>query len=266
MSGTNDNFIKCPPEAVEWETRKLRIQEEILRYSPTILCLEEVDMFEFLSETLAAYGYVGIFSPKPKSPCLEFYNNMGPDGCALFYKSSLLTLCNSSSFTLQEGDKKSNQVAIFAQFQTKGDTPRQFYTGLTHLKAKEGFHENRKLQGESIAAYISKNCNEGPVIFCGDFNAEPSEPVYQIMQSLDLESTYTYLSQDKKSEPKFTTWKIRPKHEVCHVIDYIWFSRSGFKVKSVLDIPSDAEVGENRLPSLKYPSDHCSLVCDLVFM
>ncbi|XP_052795472.1 nocturnin-like [Mya arenaria] len=263
MSGVDKNFIKCPKEAVQWQIRKNRILQEILRYQPTVLCIEEVDMFDFLTENLAPFGYVGIFIPKPKSPCLEFADNMGADGCAMFYKTSALILSNSNSVSLKIDGKPTNQVMIFGQFQTKIDSPQSFYVGVTHLKAKPDFSEQRRKQGEFIADFIKTNCSDDPVIFCGDFNAEPIEPVYQIMKDLNLNSVYTSLSEDGKTEPKFTTWKIRPKGEVTHTIDYIWYS--GFKVKAILDLPSEEEVGEGRLPSLKYPSDHVSLVCDLLF-
>ncbi|KAK3100780.1 hypothetical protein FSP39_025205 [Pinctada imbricata] len=81
-----------------------------------------------------------------------------------------------------------------------------------------------------------------------------------------LSSTYTFLSPDRV-EPPFTTWQVRGSYmgnkETCVAIDYIFFSKDHFRVKSVLDIPSEREIGQKRLPSLLYPSDHLSLVCDL---
>lgn len=34
---------------------------------------------------------------------------------------------------------------------------------------------------------------------------------------------------------------------------------------AVLDLPTEEQIGPNRLPSFSYPSDHLSLVCDLRF-
>ncbi|RZC32345.1 hypothetical protein BDFB_013367, partial [Asbolus verrucosus] len=36
----NDNFVKCPDEALEWNSRKFRIIEEIVEYCPDIICLQ----------------------------------------------------------------------------------------------------------------------------------------------------------------------------------------------------------------------------------
>ncbi|KAL4230099.1 Nocturnin [Mactra antiquata] len=267
LSSGADNFIKCPPEALDWSTRKLRVLEEILRYQPTVLCMQEVDNFDYLIENLSSYGYLGIFKEKPSSPCLFQANNCGPDGCALFYQSSKVTLSKSDSIILEENGVKCNQVSIIAHFITKDKYQKQFIVGTTHLKAKKDFSDVRMLQGQFISKYLEDNCNDAPVIFCGDFNAEPSESVYSVMKSckLGLSSSYTLLSKDD-SEPKYTTWKIRPKAEECHTIDYVWYQKKGLKVKSILDVASDEEIGKDRLPSFRYPSDHLSLVCDFIVL
>lgn len=36
----NDNFVCCPPEALDWTNRRYRILEEIIEYSPDIICLQ----------------------------------------------------------------------------------------------------------------------------------------------------------------------------------------------------------------------------------
>lgn len=85
-------------------------------------------------------------------------------------------------------------------------------------------------------------------------------------------------------EPPYTTWKIREDGEVCHTIDYVFYSRDKFKVScrindsifpafnwiflffskvnNCLRFPLGNEIGKNRTPSDRYPSDHFSLLCD----
>lgn len=36
----NDNFARCPDEALEWNTRRYLIVEEIVEYCPDIICLQ----------------------------------------------------------------------------------------------------------------------------------------------------------------------------------------------------------------------------------
>lgn len=108
-----------------------------------------------------------------------------------------------------------------------------------------------------------------PLLISGDFNAEPIEPVYSTVincEPLALSSAYAdilaslenscgdeikqyrEISSDlldsnievqedlsrvdflMKKEPPFTTWKIREEGEVCHTIDYVFYSKEKFKV------------------------------------
>lgn len=44
----NDNFTRCPPPALDWRFRRFRMLEEIARHDPDVVCLQEVDHFQFL--------------------------------------------------------------------------------------------------------------------------------------------------------------------------------------------------------------------------
>ncbi|KAL3879572.1 hypothetical protein ACJMK2_031865 [Sinanodonta woodiana] len=271
LSTGDDNFVLCPGKALDWENRKLHLLEEILRYRPHILCLEEVDNFSFFQESLINFGYMGIFYPKPDSPCMWVENNTGPDGCAVLYSTKHLILSESNSIVLQEeSGLDTNQVSVICKFQLKGDNSKksvhEFCVAVTHLKAKKGFDEMRFQQGKHLLKYLDKYSTI-PLFICGDFNAEPTEAVYDLFQKskFGLVSVYTHLNKEGK-EPPYTTWKIRGEFggnkENCKTIDYIWHTKNGINVKSVLAFPSGEAIGENRLPSMTYPSDHLSLACD----
>ncbi|KAK3578310.1 hypothetical protein CHS0354_004219 [Potamilus streckersoni] len=271
LSMGDDNFVCCPEKALNWENRKLHLVEEILCCRPHILCLEEVDNFSFFQESLMNFGYMGIFYPKPNSPCMNVENNTGPDGCAVLYSTKHLILSESNSIVLQdESGLDTNQVSVICKFQLKGDNSKEtvpeFCVAVTHLKAKIGFDKLRFQQGKHLLKYLDKYSTI-PLFICGDFNAEPTEAVYDLFQKskFGLVSVYTHLSNEGK-EPPYTTWKIRGEFgenkESCKTIDYIWHTKKGINVKSVLAFPSGEAIGENRLPSMTYPSDHLSLACD----
>ena len=82
--------MKCPPAALRWEKRRLYILLEILKEDPDILCMQEVDHFDYFKLALSKVGYDGIFKSKLDSPCLYVTPSYGPDGCALFYKTAKL--------------------------------------------------------------------------------------------------------------------------------------------------------------------------------
>ena len=61
---------------------------------------------------------------------------------------------------------------------------------------------------------------------------------------------------------EYTTWKIRETGEQKHILDYIFHSPE-LQTVSTLDMPTEQQVGEDRLPSLQFASDHLSLVANI---
>lgn len=272
-----DAFIRCPLEALKWQERKYLILEEILTYHPDILCLQEVDhYYDTFQPILSSLGYHGTFLAKPWSPCLDVEQNNGPDGCALFYRRSRFSLQATSHLRLSAMMLPTNQVAIVQTLSCRA-TGRQLCVAVTHLKARSGWERLRSAQGADLLQSlrnITSQCGDSeaslggvPLVVCGDFNAEPSEDVYRRFSSspLGLDSAYKLLSADGQTEPAYTTWKIRPSGESCSTLDYIWYSHDALSVECLLDIPTEEQIGPDRLPSYHYPSDHLSLLCDISF-
>ncbi|XP_044734324.1 nocturnin isoform X2 [Chrysoperla carnea] len=270
----HDNFVFCPDEALEWKTRRYRIIEEIISYCPDVICLQEVDHFNFLKTVLGTQGYKGMFFPKPDSPCLYINGNNGPDGCAIFYREDKFDLVRMESRILEVWRVQSNQVALVAILRIR-ETGQEICVSTTHLKAKTGalLSTLRNEQGKDLLEFVKVQAENRPLILCGDFNAEPSEPIYMTVlkhNDLKLASAYANLKSGFENEittsgerePPYTTWKVRAEGEACHTLDYIFYSRDKFMVNSVLEFPSGDEIGEGRVPSLSYPSDHFSLLCD----
>ncbi|XP_060520021.1 nocturnin isoform X2 [Cylas formicarius] len=266
----NDNFARCPDEALDWNHRKYLIIEEIVEYCPDIICLQEVDHFNFLKHVLGTQGYCGMFFPKPDSPCFYIHGNNGPDGCAIFYKKDKFDLTRAETRILEIWTIQSNQVAILVNLKIK-ESGQEICVATTHLKARHSalLATLRNEQGKDLVQFLQRHCEDRPLIVCGDFNAEPSEPVYTTMLKSREDMASAYADCDinsrltsREREPLYTTWKIREEGEICHTIDYIFYGKDKLEVESVLEIPSGEDIGEDRVPSLSYPSDHFSLVCD----
>lgn len=251
---------------LRWPTRQERILANILLYAADIVCLEEVDHFhDYFSPKLKEHGYRGIFLAKPDSPCLRVPGYNSPDGCSVFVKEDRLEILEQQEIVLKnEQDLASNQVAIIVilnDLQTK----RRLLAAVTHLKAKEGNERIRLVQGKELLLRIKQIQSEMescakplPSLVCGDFNATPEEPVCQEMVQNCFKSAHVSAA---KLEAPFTTWKYRPKGQVCHTIDYVWHS-SEFTARNFLQLPSKNAIGETALPTADFPSDHLSLVFD----
>lgn len=273
LCNADDNYVLCPPEALEWGHRKYTTFAEIARVNPTILCVQELDKYEHFKSKLSKCGYHSIFFPKPESPCLFVEGNAGPDGCAIFYKHEYLELLDQENIVLLDGQEcETNQVAIICKFKMRSQG-NHFLVATTHLKAKTGYEDLRNEQGRYLLDIVERKSNNGniPVLICGDFNAKSNEKVYVSFQNslLNIKSAYT-LNNVHGSEPKFTTWKMRGLpdgsiSESCKAIDYIWYSTKQCIVNSVFTLPLEDSLGYMKLPSLSYPSDHLALACDVSF-
>merc|ERR1719244_1140600 len=184
--------------------------------------------------------------PKPDSPCIYLEDNNGPDGCAIFFKS--------------------DQFVLWSNLQEKS-TGKQITVATTHLKARQGklLSTLRNEQGKDMLDWLHDQSEGRPLLLSGDFNADPTEPVYQTVVShrLGMESAYKY-DQESPTPEDYTTWKIRETGEQKYVLDYIFHSQAMTPLR-VLDMPTVEEIGKERLPSLKFPSDHLSLVADFRF-
>ncbi|CAL8264376.1 unnamed protein product [Lota lota] len=265
-----DGFVRCPLDALDWRERKYLILEEILTHRPDIVCLQEVDhYYDTFLPVMSSLGYQGSFLAKPRSPCLDVEHNNGPDGCALFYSRQRFSPTATDHLRLSAMMLPTNQVAIVQTLRCHA-TARQLCVAVTHLKARSGWERMRSAQGADLLhrlRTITSRTPDLPLVVCGDFNAEPSEDVYRrfLASPLRLDSAYRLLSADGQTEPAYTTWKIRPSGESRGTLDYIWYSHDSLSVDTLLDIPSEEQIGPDRLPSYHYPSDHLSLLCDISF-
>lgn len=283
LGTNNDNFVACPERALDWGVRRPLLLQELAAATPDIICLQEVDHYKFLEAALSPLGYRGLWEPKPDSPCKYVPDNNGPDGCALLWRADRFTLVEEHRAPLHIWCLPSNQVVLLAVLRHEA-SGREVCVATTHLKARAGalMSTIRNQQGIDLLNVVAAHADGRPVLLAGDFNAEPSEPVYRtVLQhpALRLASAYSKASHrgeegdgvahgdpvaaSAQGEPPYTTWKIREEGEQCHTIDYIFYSRSAFSVSALMDFPSGEALGPGRAPSYQYPSDHFSLCAEL---
>ena len=163
---------------------------------------------------------------------------------------------------------ESNQVVMSVSLRQRS-SGKDICVATTHLKARSGalLSTLRNEQGKDILDWLETIRADRPVILSGDFNAEPSEPVYKTVtenEKTPLQSAYTIRMEGEKEKNNldYTTWKIRETGEQKHILDYIFHSPQLMTV-STLDMPTEEQIGEDRLPSRQFASDHLSLVADL---
>lgn len=265
-----------PIEVFDWSSYRLwRTLEELVRYNCDILCIEEADVYEEIKPYLHSIGYTSIFCPKFFSPCLEMIPNVGPDGCAIFYKLSHFEPVNMSCEKIIIDSEVNSQIFIILQLKHK-PTKQVFTLVCVHLKSKENYFKKREAQVVEIikslklhlSGSIGENYQNYPVIFLGDFNGEPFEKFYDLIrneQKMNFCDAYTL--PDGSKQP--TTIKIKSESDkmIKRAIDYIFFTPNVLKLTEYLDFPNDQEnLNKRGLPNLNFSSDHFSLVANFKFL
>lgn len=251
-----EEWGSMPPGALDWALRRWRLLEEMTTHRPDVLLLQEVDAhhFEaFLRPELSQAGYSGIFRQMP---------NSRPDGVAVFWATSRLSFVSCEGMELQA----TAEAALTATLEGQGLGLGRFVVASAHLKAgkDEASERVREAQARELLDRLQELAAGAPVVLAADFNAEPVASAESgtalalpaaLCHPLGLVTAYPHAP--------YTTWKRRPKGEVCRVIDYILFSREQLRLVAVLEVPPAEEVPTERLPTLCYPSDHVSLMAVL---
>ena len=161
----------------------------------------------------------------------------------------------------------SNKVIIAVVIRSR-ESGQEVLVATTHLKAKlEPLRSSfRTEQSKDILSWLDTIRGGRPVILTGDFNGLPSEQFYSNLtqsSTLPLVSSYKVTGEEKVD---YTTWKIRESGEQKHVLDYILHTPGQLETVGTLDIPGGEEIGEDRLPSSQFGSDHVSLVADIALL
>jgi mRNA deadenylase 3'-5' endonuclease subunit Ccr4 len=238
-----------------WSLRLPRIVAEICKYRPDVVSLVEVDQFHDIASALDAEGYIGL--------CGDWYRG---HTTAFFFRRSSVSLVTSRCVLLEKGEGK-NKIALMGLFVCKKDISFPFVFVGTHLKAKDGFEDERAQQMVSLLKETEDfqkefNSEDVPVIVAGDLNDVPGSPVCKTIEdhSLGFQSAYDLAYKKDDSCGYFTTSK---KHTadvlIRRVVDYIYYTAARMRCIGVLGIPNVWYMPEH-LPTEQFPSDHLSIV------
>lgn len=126
-----------------------------------------------------------------------------------------------------------------------------------HLKAFDEFQDRRTYQTEVIIENLKMDehvLNE-PLIICGDFNGEHTEPFYKLITNDQLlKLSDAYFDERKKDNGNFSK-----------NVDYIFYTNSNLKLIDYLETRFYKK-NSFGYPNFEYPSDHLSIVCDFQFV
>ncbi|CAE7836527.1 NOCT, partial [Symbiodinium microadriaticum] len=261
--------FRCEAEVLRWERRREQVKEEILRHDADIVGLCEVDHFDdFFEPELERAGFQGTFKRK-RSPA--------KDGVAVFWRADKFDEGVRRTIFLEYGRQrtKAAQVAVLQRL-----WPRDRQTGkgvvvcAVHLRASsdDGF---RVQQASALVSALQDFSRGDEQIILADVNSKQMmgssrteiANVFDYFAACGFKCAYTDLRlQHGHSSPKYTTWAGWASGDFKATCDHIFVSK-GLHAQAVLDVPDADELAEKfpeRLPNEFFPSDHLSLIADLV--
>jgi nocturnin len=201
-------------------------------------------------------------------------NNIGPDGCAIFYRKEKFQIVNMACEKIITNNSIDSQVFIILQLKHKSSNKNLTIVCL-HLKSNEKNHEKRTNQIKYLLPVLERHVSQSvfdmkkhPVLICGDFNGEPFEDFYRLIvenETIKLSDAYSVISEPKQP----TTIKFRETHAnmLKRGIDYMFYTTVNLELTETFELPvNDQLVAEQGLPNLRYSSDHFALACSFKFL
>ncbi|XP_044023821.1 protein angel homolog 1 isoform X2 [Siniperca chuatsi] len=190
-------YTHCPLEVLDWSYRCSLLLEEILKWAPDILCLQEVQenhYHEQLYPVLSQMGYTCVYKRRtgPKT-----------DGCATCYRSSCFSEVSVTplEFFRPETELLDRHnvgiVLLLRPVVTQGSEVKAKGPPLcvanTHLlfNPRRGDVKLAQLaimlaEIDSVVKSCKANGEHCNLILCGDFNSVPYMPLYQLITTGEL--------------------------------------------------------------------------------
>ena len=284
----------CLKKCLDFNYRFPLILEEIKKYRPHIICLQEVQYGLFFSKfqpEIESLGYKGLYSPKDMYAKAKEADKPFVLGQATFIsitekddenehkiyfevESELVTnVAFRSSPYLKQGNcprktKKYSETALIVNVKVKrsnDENDKDYSISIvnTHLQWKPTCDDVRADQLKIAVAHaveLAKQKNNSyDIIVCGDFNSYPDTPAIAFMNNHPEHFISAY---DAMKQPFYLS------HLTCDfegLLDYIYTTQNRIEVASILPLYPDEVIHSMALemPDTFHPSDHLPIVAAL---
>ncbi|XP_028251795.1 protein angel homolog 1 [Parambassis ranga] len=197
LEANQELYIHCPLEVLDWSYRCSLLLEEIEKWLPDILCLQEVQenhYHEQLHPALSQIGYTCVYKRRTGTKT---------DGCATCYRSTCFSevAATQLEFFRPETELLDRHnvgiVLLLRPLVSHGSEVKEEAPPLcvanTHLLFNPRRGDVKLAQLAIMLAEIDsvikrckakgEHCN---VILCGDFNSIPHMPLYQLITTSEL--------------------------------------------------------------------------------
>ena len=278
--------------------RASRIEASIRHVNPDVACLQEINPAEwfgakFLADYDILFGMKGDVADSFQTPeALRVLRRTGgrndnDDGAMLMLKRSTVRVLAAKQLSAFEPASRSapspvstfpaRQFALAAACEHR-TTGKRFVVAGMHMKANR--HDHRDVQRvchasqilPALKAFRDTTCPGGPIVFAGDFNAQPETATLAyllgrlpapLIAPLSFESG---MCKALGREPDFTFLDStrHPGVGWSATLDYIMLEKGCFAIAGATKPPEMGSWGSDALPFVG--SDHIPLALDLAFV
>nr|WP_246357365.1 endonuclease/exonuclease/phosphatase family protein [Pyxidicoccus fallax] len=238
-------FPRTPSELFVPRRRREALARRIVELDADIVCLQEVepDSFDALQEALEPHGYMGVLALKQQGK---------PDGCAVFHRRQRYLGHRAHYFGDRlENGRISGHLALVMDFDAGGG--ERLRVACTHLRWDRPDKPVEQHQGMQEATELLQELVQGDPealwVVCGDFNAEPGEPLVRAFAAAGLVDAY-----EGRHQPTCNA------NDRAKAIDFLFHSRALRAQPDRLPELDD----RTPLPSETEPSDHLPISARLL--
>lgn len=242
----------------QWSNRTEKLPALIQKYDPDLVGLQEAMHHQLMKilEVLPQYGYIGVGRDDGKEK--------GEYSAILYRKSRFNVEWDRTTWlseTPEEPGSKSWDAAI-TRVLTRASfvdrlTSKTFLYYNTHFDhiGKEARKNSIPIIQKAIEfekTYVFDVPAVERVIITGDFNSQPTEEPYKAMVA---SKEYKDARPAKSTQGTFCTFAVNGPP--CTLIDHIFYSRKGWKLKNYKVITDN--------DGTYYPSDHLPVMAEFTF-
>ncbi|WP_121667146.1 endonuclease/exonuclease/phosphatase family protein [Mesonia aquimarina] len=237
-------------EINNWVSRKMILINQLKKYHPDIMGLQEVvdEQLTLISKSLSNY----------KSEATKRNTKANGSSEPIFFKADKFKKLDGNTFWLSETplqmskgwDAAEKRVCTYVLLKDR-QSEKRFYVFNTHFD-----HKGRKAQVESAKLMVQKireiNTENYPVIILGDFNAQYYQEPYKIIANNFKDAAKINPEQNLGPKGTFNWFNANRSHP--YQIDYIFFTEN-VQLRRYEVIEDEYED--------TYPSDHFPILVKL---